>query len=224
VHRQPGAQLPGGAAVVGDAGLGRDPGAGEDDDVAGVDQGAEPLDLVLTAWRVRRDGSILGATTVMAMGVTADIDFRRLPIDQGDAAMLAQAMRDEISAMYDGMDLDAAHMPKAGAAELGPPSGAFLVGYRAGVPVCCGGVKRLDERHCEIKRMYVAPEARGAGVGRVLLHALEDTARELGYVVARLDTGPRQPGAQHMYESEGYTVIANFNGNPVASFFGEKPL
>jgi GNAT superfamily N-acetyltransferase len=158
------------------------------------------------------------------MDTTGAIEFVELPIDEGDAAVLAQAMRDEISAMYDGMNPDAPHMPRAGAAELGPPSGVFLVGYRAGVPICCGGVKRLDDRHCELKRMYVAPEARGTGVGRVLLHALEDAARELGYAVARLDTGPRQADAQHLYESDGYRPIGNFNDNPVASFFGEKPL
>jgi GNAT superfamily N-acetyltransferase len=72
--------------------------------------------------------------------------------------------------------------------------------------------------------MYVVPGARGGGVARVLLGALEDQARELGYTVARLDTGPRQPAAQHLYESAGYRPIANFNENPVASFFGEKPL
>ena len=72
--------------------------------------------------------------------------------------------------------------------------------------------------------MYVAPEARGGGVGRALLRALEHAARSLGYEIARLDTGPRQPGAQHLYESDGYAAIANFNGNPVASFFGEKRL
>jgi GNAT superfamily N-acetyltransferase len=158
------------------------------------------------------------------MSATAEIEFRVMAMDEGDAAMLAQAMRDEISGMYDGMDLDSPQMPKAGIAELGPPHGAFLVGYRGGAPICCGGVKRLDERGCELKRMYVAPEARGDGVGRRLLRALEDAARELGYAVARLDTGPRQRGAQHLYESAGYAPIANFNGNPVASFFGEKPL
>jgi GNAT superfamily N-acetyltransferase len=158
------------------------------------------------------------------MGATTDIEFRVMAMDEGDAAVLAQAMRDEISVMYDGMDLDAPTMPKGGIAELGPPDGAFLVGYRDGEPICCGGVKRLDDRHCELKRMYVAPAARGGGVGRQLLRALEDAARDLGYTVARLDTGPRQPGARHLYESDGYVPIANFNGNPVASFFGEKPL
>lgn len=46
----------------------------------------------------------------------------------------------------------------------------------------------------------------------------------LGYVVARLDTGPRQEHAEHFYRRSGYTPIANFNSNPVASFWGEKPL
>jgi hypothetical protein len=53
---------------------------------------------------------------------------------------------------------------------------------------------------------------------------LEDAARRLGYQVARLDTGPRQAHAQGLYEAEGYVAIANFNGNPVATFFGEKRL
>ncbi len=44
----------------------------------------------------------------------------------------------------------------------------------------------------------------------------------MGFATARLDTGPRQPGAQHLYESVGYAPIGNFNANPVATFFGEK--
>jgi GNAT superfamily N-acetyltransferase len=72
--------------------------------------------------------------------------------------------------------------------------------------------------------MYVIPQARGRGVARVLLAALEERARELGYVIARLDTGPKQAGAQRLYESAGYVAIPNFNANPVATFFGEKRL
>jgi hypothetical protein len=49
-------------------------------------------------------------------------------------------------------------------------------------------------------------------------------AREIGYVLARLDTGTQQPRGQHLYESAGYRAIANFNANPVASFWGEKTL
>jgi hypothetical protein len=61
-------------------------------------------------------------------------------------------------------------------------------------------------------------------VARALLEALEHTARELGYAVARLDTGPRQPWAERLYRNAGYRPIHNFNRNPVATFFGEKSL
>jgi GNAT superfamily N-acetyltransferase len=70
----------------------------------------------------------------------------------------------------------------------------------------------------------VVPAARCRGHARVLLHALEDAARGLGYAVARLDTGPRQSHAQRLYEDEGYVAVGNFNDNPVATFFGEKRL
>jgi len=133
-------------------------------------------------------------------------------------------MRAEIAVMYDGLELDGDYMPRAGPRELSPPHGAFIVGWSEDQPICCGGVKRLDRRTCEIKKMYVVPSRRGQGVARALLLALEGKARELGYDVARLDTGPKQRSARGLYESEGYGEIADFNGNPVASFWGEKPL
>ena len=99
------------------------------------------------------------------------------------------------------------------------------MGYdESGAAVCGGGVKDLGEGACEIKRMYVVPEARNAGLGRELLVALEEAARELGYERARLDTGPDQHGARRMYQGAGYETIENFNGNPMATFFGEKTL
>jgi GNAT superfamily N-acetyltransferase len=152
------------------------------------------------------------------------VRFAPAGVDGGDGAQLVAAMRAEIAAIYDGLDLDGDAMPRAGAAELGPPGGGFVVGYLDDRPVCCGGIKRLDDRACELKRMYVVPEQRGRGIARALLAELEARAIRLGYQVARLDTGPRQPAAQALYESAGYRPIENFNANPVASFFGEKPL
>jgi hypothetical protein len=119
------------------------------------------------------------------MAARAHLTFCPGRVDAGDGAALAQAMRDEIAAMYEGLDLDGDTMAEAGAAELSPPGGAFLVGYHEGVPVCCGGVKRLDDERCEIKKMYVIPE---------------------------------------LYRDEGYVEVPDFNGNPVAVFWGEKPL
>lgn len=152
------------------------------------------------------------------------IEFRSCRPDEEPAAALVQGMRDEIAALYEGLDLDGPDMPKAGPGDLGPPGGTFVVGFEAGVAVCCGGLKRLPDGACEIKRMFVAPQARGRGVARTLLVELERLARVLGYAIARLDTGPRQPRAQLMYERAGYGAIPNFNANPVATFFGEKVL
>jgi GNAT superfamily N-acetyltransferase len=161
-----------------------------------------------------------------------ELVFRPVPSDVGDAAALVAAMVEEMRELYwdvggagsGGLDLDSPDMPKAGPSELGPPGGVFLVGYRDGAAVCGGGLKRLPDGACEIKRMYVVPDARGHGVARELLHALEHAARGLGYAIARLDTGPRQAHAQGFYEREGYLPVGNFNDNPVATYFGEKRL
>jgi GNAT superfamily N-acetyltransferase len=156
--------------------------------------------------------------------VAAEPNFRHVPVVDADGAALVGAMIDEMRELYEGLDLNSPDMPAAGATELAPPGGTFLVGYRDGEAICGGGLKRLPDGACEIKRMYVVPAARGHGVARLLLRALQDAARDLGYDIARLDTGPRQPHARGLYESEGYVAIGNFNANPVATFFGEKRL
>ena len=149
--------------------------------------------------------------------------FQRFPADASPAADLVAAMVAEMAILYG--PIDRPGMPSATPADFAPPARTFLVGFdESGSPVCAGGVKRLDDETAEIKRMYVVPTARGRGYARVLLAALEAAAREIGYRVARLDTGPRQPHAQAMYESAGYRPIGNFNANPVASYWGEKRL
>jgi GNAT superfamily N-acetyltransferase len=150
-----------------------------------------------------------------------------VPSDQPPATDLVDAMVAEVSEMYGPINVPGA--PTATPADLGPPGGAFVVVFDdddggGGRAVAAGGLKRLDDEACEIKRMYVVPEARGRGLANVLLAALEDEARRLGYRIARLDTGPEQPAAQAMYERAGYAPIGNFNANPFASFWGEKAL
>ncbi len=142
--------------------------------------------------------------------------------DEPPGSDLLEAMLDELTPLYGRIDVPEA--PSATPDQMAPPQGAFLLVWRGDDPVACGGLKRLDAEACEIKRMFVAPQARGEGLAGVLLVALEDEARRLGYAIARLDTGPRQPHAQRMYERAGYRPIGNFNGNPFASFWGEKRL
>ena len=145
-----------------------------------------------------------------------------MPADQSPATDLVASMVDEVSEMYGRIDVPGA--PSATPADFSPPGGTFLVIYEHGEPVAGGGVKRLDDQACEIKRMYVVPAARGRGLARRLLEGLESEARRLGYRIARLDTGPQQPQARLMYERAGYRPIGNFNANPFANFWGEKDL
>ncbi len=145
---------------------------------------------------------------------------RRTSGDDSDAVALVARMTAEVRELYGGDDMPPGSAVSA--AQMSRPGGGFVVLEEDGRALAGGGVKRLDERIGEIKRMYVAPEARGRGLGRVLLAALEDLVRDLGYEVARLDTGAKQPRAKLMYERAGYTEIPDYNGNPDAAYWGEK--
>lgn len=155
-------------------------------------------------------------------------DFRAVPVDVGDGAALLAAYAVELAQIYDGADVNAPGMPQAGPAEFAAPYGRLLVGYDhpgpGATPVCCGGLKRLPDGTAEIKRMYVVPAVRRRGFARHLLHALEAAARELGYPVVRMDTGPRHQHAIAFYEAEGYQRVPDYNGNPLASWWAEKPM
>ena len=85
-----------------------------------------------------------------------------------------------------------------------------VVAYDDDVAVGSGCFKRIDPTTIEIKRMYVATERRGEGIGRSVLQELEAWARELGHTDAIVETGVRQPEAVELYEASGYTVIDNF--------------
>ena len=89
-----------------------------------------------------------------------------------------------------------------------PPGGVFLVTRTDdGRAIACGGVCRFDAARAELKRMYVLPESRGTGLGRLLLEALERDARRLGYTGIVLETGDKQPEALGLYVSAGYGPI-----------------
>jgi len=112
----------------------------------------------------------------------------------------------------------------AAPAEFEPPAGVLLVAYDAEDPVACGAVRVIAAGVAEIKRMYVAPSARGRGLGRTLLGALEAAAVDLGCDRARLDTAAFLTEAVALYRSAGYTDIADYNGNPHATVWMERRL
>jgi GNAT superfamily N-acetyltransferase len=112
-------------------------------------------------------------------------------------------------------------------AEFAPPRGLFLVGRLAGEPIACGGWRIVEPGLAELKRMYVASGFRGRGLSRILLAALEDSARTAGVTRLRLETGHRQPEAIRLYETSGYSVVEKFGvyrHDPGSTCFGKSLL
>jgi putative acetyltransferase len=130
----------------------------------------------------------------IARGELTD-DVSRALIEQLNAEL--SGLYPEPGANHFGLDAD----------EVTPGRGAFLLVHRDGVPVGCGAVRRLDGETAELKRMYVSPSVRGAGLGRRLVAALEAEARALGVRRLVLETGTRQEAALALYHATGFRPI-----------------
>ena len=112
----------------------------------------------------------------------------------------------------------------AHAHELVPPAGLLLVARLREEPVGCGAVKFHENAPGELKRMWVAPRARGLGLGRRLLEALEHAAREAGVAVLHLETNRTLIEAIQLYRDCGYQEVEAFNNEPYAHHWFEKRL
>jgi len=152
-----------------------------------------------------------------------ELELLSRPVEHPDAQRLARAMRDEVSARQAHADDRAVEQLKSLAEAIGP-QGEVLIAYLGDDAVGIGALRQLDPGTGEIKRMYVVPEQRGAGVARRLLDALEQRARARGFGTVRLDTHDSLAEANRLYEGAGYREIADYNGNPSANRWFEKPL
>lgn len=124
------------------------------------------------------------------------------PFDSADAQALCTAQQAEMLELYEG---EADIGPTRDAPMFVPPRGIFLVVRDDdGRAVACGGVTRFDDERGELKRMYVVPDARGRGLGRLVLEDLERRARELGFASLVLETGDRQEAALALYRGAGF--------------------
>lgn len=118
------------------------------------------------------------------------------PFDDPEAAALRAELEADVVVRY-------GYYNEMGAKPSAADVAVFLVAVDE-APLGCGGLRLLGEGVAEIKRMWVRPAARGRGVGRALLAALEDEARARGVTRMKLETGDRQPEAAAMYLRAGY--------------------
>ncbi|QLQ39753.1 GNAT family N-acetyltransferase [Micromonospora robiginosa] len=138
----------------------------------------------------------------------SEIEILPRRFDAPESQALIRAALADLGARYGGSGDET----PVDADEFVPPAGAFLIAYLDGRPVGCGGWRSHgeDDDEAELKRMYTAPDARGRGVARSVLAAIERSARDAGRKRIVLECGDKQPEAIAMYTSSGYERIPNF--------------
>ncbi len=148
------------------------------------------------------------------------MELIRRPYGHPDVVVLTDQVQAHYRELYGGPG----DQSKVDVDDFEPPNGYFVVGYLDGQPVAMGGWRRLGDRPglpsqdtAEIKRMYVAPSARGRGLSRVVMAELENSAREAGVEWLVLETGRPQTSAVVLYRSSGYTDV---DGTPYGHYVG----
>jgi GNAT superfamily N-acetyltransferase len=144
------------------------------------------------------------------------------PFESPDAQVLVRAQQAELRELDGRGDIG----PVRVGAMFEEPDGVFLVVRdEEGSAIGCGGLARFDAARGELKRMYVVPDARGSGLGRRLLVALEGEALRLGYRGLVLETGEAQAEALRLYTSAGYEPIpcyGSYAGQPISRCFEKR--
>lgn len=140
-----------------------------------------------------------------------------------DAHACIDAYLRELDLLFDD-GFDASRSVSADPGELVPPRGVFVIARLDGEAVGCGGLKITGPGSGEIKRMWVAPSARGLGIAQRLLEALETHAFDLKLHTLRLDTNRALTAARALYARNGYREIPRYNDNPYADHWFEKRL
>lgn len=133
--------------------------------------------------------------------------IKKCTLQSADANMLINALNNELTERYP--EEGATHF-RLEASEVEEGKGAFFIACNSSEPIGCGAIRLIDPATAEVKRMYVAPHARGHGIGYKILTALEAEAIRLGAEKIVLETGERQPESLALYARAGFVRIPAF--------------
>ena len=99
--------------------------------------------------------------------------------------------------------------------KYGLPYGRLYLVYYNNEVAGCIGLKKIDKKNCEMKRLYVSPKFRGIQIGEQLIEKIIKAAKEIGYSYMLLDTLPFLKGAIYLYKKYGFYEIASYNNSPM---------
>jgi DNA-binding MarR family transcriptional regulator len=168
--------------------------------------------------------ALLAAMDLIASALTRErIALAELDPRGDEARYCLREYYAELSRRFkQGFDVSLSRDPDA--KDMRRPRGSFIVAMSDTLPIGCVGLKGMDHGYAEIKRLWVAPSARGLGLGRRLMDAAEDAARDLGIALLRLDTNSALPEAGQLYRTTGWREIPRFNDDPYPDLFFEKQI
>lgn len=101
-------------------------------------------------------------------------------------------------------------------ADYGLPEGRIYIAYCDGRLAGCIGLHKMDEKNCEMKRLYIRPEFRGKKIGKILVEKIIGDARSIGYQHMLLETVSPLQSAVNMYQKFGFYQVKGYNANPLA--------
>lgn len=171
----------------------------------------------------QRSRLVAAMSEVERLLTAGTVTVHEIDPDHPDAQSCLSAYYAELHERFStGFDPARTTLPDAG--ELREPSGLFLVARLHGAPIGCVGLKLPAGAPAEVKRMWVAPAARGLGVARRFLAEVETRAAERGRDVLRLDTNKTMTEAIKLYHSYGFHEVPAFNDEPYADHWFEKSI
>ena len=144
----------------------------------------------------------------------ADIRIARFPEDLQAVQSIFREYIASASVSLEFQDYEAEFSSLPG--KYAPPEGQLLLAWQHERVVGCAALRKVDFSTCEMKRVYIRPDGRGAGLGRQLVLRILEAARSAGYSRTCLDVLPEFKAATHIYESVGFTPSPPVTFNPVS--------
>ena len=138
------------------------------------------------------------------------MELRQVRLTDPLVAPVIRGLTREYDVRYGEID----EMATVDAEEFDPPAGTFVVLIDGGEVLAGGGLRRVADDTCEVKRMWTAAGHRRKGYASQVLTGLEDAARAAGYSTLLLETGPLQPEAIALYTGRGYHRISYYGRYP----------
>ncbi|MEO8244890.1 MAG: bifunctional helix-turn-helix transcriptional regulator/GNAT family N-acetyltransferase [bacterium] len=172
--------------------------------------------------RAPDSAALLAAMDLVATALNRDhVQIIETDPDSTAAQYCLQEYFTLLSQKIPGVTLDLFPLPDPKACSYRPPHGCFLIAWSDAMPLGCVSLRPLDGATAEVKRLWVAPDARGQGLARRLMLQIEDRAHALGYSRLNLDTNANLPEAIALYHKTGWTAIAAYSGFPSTHWFSK---